>query len=192
MACLRAPSSIFSQTPDRNRRKLVVLAGTLAFVSLIILCVAIMWPDGPTHGSIEVVSSPAGATVRIDGTVAGRLTPLRIEDIDVRQPHRLAVSLRGYDTWESDAKFGDTRELRMQVVLVPAVGTLDVTTMPAGAEVIVNGRAGGVTPARVGDLPPNEDVAVELRLRGYKVVYKTLAWEGKRALTLSVPLEKAR
>ena len=185
-------SSTNTQLPDRSRRKRVLLAGTLAFVSLIILSVAVMWPDGPTHGAIEVVSSPPGATVRIDGTVASRLTPLRIEDIDVRQPHRLSVSLRGYETWDSDAKFeGDSRELRMQAVLVPTAGTLDVSTAPQGAEVIVNGRSGGLTPVRVGDLPPNEDVTLELRLRGYKVVYKTLSWEGKRALSVSIPLEKA-
>lgn len=186
-------SSTNTQLPDRSRRKLVLLAGVLAFVSLIIFSVAIMWPDGPTHGAIEVVSSPPGATVRIDGTVASRLTPLRIEDIDVRQPHRLSVSLRGYENWESDAKFeGDARELRIQAVLVPATGTLDVSTAPQGADVIVNGRSGGVTPVRVGDLPPNEDVTLELRLRGYKVVYKTLSWEGKRALSVALPLEKAR
>ncbi len=169
-----------------------MVVGGVLMLAAVIVGVALIWPDGRTRGSIEIVSVPNGASVRIDGTVLSKLTPIRIGDIDVRQPHHLAVSLRGFDTWESDAKFeGSERELRMQAVLVPAVGTLDVDTSPPGAEAIVNGRISGTTPTKVGDLPPNEDVTLELRLRGYKVVYRTLQWGGKRALSISLPLEKA-
>ncbi len=184
--------SSITKSPGARRRKLILVAGAVLFISAMIVGVALIWPDGPARGSIEVISAPAGATVRIDGTVLSRLTPIRIGDIDVRQPHHLAVSLRGYDTWENDAKFeGGDRDLRLQAILVPAVGTLDVSTVPPGAEAIVNGRISGVTPTKVGDLPPNEDVTLELRLRGYKVVYRTLQWSGKRAMSVTVPLEKA-
>jgi len=188
-----ALASVRTHSPDLRRRKLLLVAGGLLATSLVVLIIALVWPDGPSRGSIEIVSSPSGATVRIDGTVLSKLTPIRISDVDVRQPHHLAVTLRGYDTWESDAKFdGGEREIRLQAALISAVGTLDITTSPAGAEAIVNGRISGTTPTKVGDLPPNEDVTLELRLRGYKVVYKTLQWSGKRALSVSIPLEKAR
>lgn len=176
-----------------KHRKLFLLAGLFLGAALVVLVAALAWPEAPTRGAIDVVSSPGGATVRIDGTVLSKLTPTHITDVDTRQPHRLAVSLRGYDTWESPAKFDPgTRNLQLQAVLIPAVGTLTVTTTPPGAETIVNGRISGTTPAKVGDLPPNEDVTLELRLRGYKVVYRTLSWSGKRALSLNVALEKAR
>ena len=55
-----------------------------------------------------------------------------------------------------------------------------------------DGRIRGVTPVSVGDLSPAEDVTVELRLRGYKVARKSLAWQGKRRLEVAIPLEKAR
>jgi serine/threonine-protein kinase len=179
--------------PDMRRRKLFFIAGLMLLIAVVVLGIALVWPDGPQRGSIEVVSVPPGATVRIDGTVLSKLTPIRISDVELRQPHRIAVSLRGFDTWENDARF-DTgeRDIRLQAVLVPAVGTLEVITVPAGAEAIVNGRISGTTPTKVGDLPPNEDVTLELRLRGYKVVYKTLQWAGKRSLSVSVPLEKAK
>ncbi len=185
--------SSISRLAELKHGKLFMLAGLFLLGALVVLAVALLWPEGPPRGSIEVVSSPAGATVRIDGTVLPKLTPTRVTDVEVRQPHRLAVSLRGYDTWESEAKFeAGSHELRLQAVLVPAVGTLTVHTVPEGAETIVNGRISGNTPITVGDLPPNEDVVLELRLRGYKVATRTLGWNGKRAITVNVALEKAR
>ena len=50
----------------------------------------------------------------------------------------------------------------------------------------------GETPVSVGDLPPNDEVTVELRLRGYKVAKRTISFGGKRLMELSIPLEKAR
>jgi len=43
-----------------------------------------------------------------------------------------------------------------------------------------------------GLLPPNDDVQIELRLRGYKVAHKTVSWGGKRQQAVSIPLEKAK
>ena len=47
-------------------------------------------------------------------------------------------------------------------------GTLTVQSTPSGAELIINGRSSGATPMTVSELPPNESVEIELRLRGYK------------------------
>ncbi|MEO6950906.1 MAG: protein kinase [Polyangia bacterium] len=178
---------------DLQRRKLLIVAGLALVCLIVVLAGVFLWPEGPARGTAEVVSFPAGATVRVDGTVLPKSTPIRINDLDVKQPHHLSVSLRGYDTWESDVSFKDAeRDVRLQAILAPAVGTIQISTVPSGAEAIVNQRIAGTTPTKVGDLPPNEDVTVELRLRGYKIVYETVPWKGKRALTISVPLEKAR
>ncbi len=187
------PLSGLHRPADLQRRKLFVVSGVALVCLVAVLGAVFLWPEGPARGVAEVVSFPGGATVRIDGTVLSQTTPLRINDLDVKQPHHLSVSLRGYDTWEHDVGFNDAEhDVRLQAILVPAVGTLEITTVPPGAEAIVNQRIAGTTPAKVGDLPPNEDVTLELRLRGYKIVYQTLPWKGKRALKITVPLEKAR
>jgi hypothetical protein len=142
---------------------------------------------------LTVVSLPPGADVRIDGTGGTQQTPLTLADIDLRQTHHVRVSKAGYDLWESDVKFpAGEREVRVQAVLVPIVGTVEISSTPAGAEAIVNGRIRGITPTTVGDLPPNDDVVIELRLRGYKVAHNTVSWSGKRKLAVSIPLEKAK
>ena len=56
----------------------------------------------------------------------------------------------------------------------------------------MNGVYRGQTPVTVGDVPPNQDVTIELRLRGFHTVIKTLEWRGKRKLEVAIPLERAR
>ena len=154
---------------------------------------------GDSRGTLSVVSLPPGAEVRVDGAaVAGggtsaQVTPLTLSDVDPRQTHHVRVSKGGFDVWESDVKFpAGEHEVRVQAVLMPTVGTVEIASAPPGAEAIVNGRIRGMTPTTVGDLPPNDDVVIELRLRGYKVAHKTVSWAGKRLLAVSIPLEKAK
>jgi serine/threonine-protein kinase len=145
------------------------------------------------RGTLSIVSLPTGAEVRVDGNGVSTVTPLTLGDVDPRQTHHVRVSKSGYDVWESDVKFPPSeREVRVQAVLVPTVGTVEIASTPAGAEAIVNGRVRGMTPTTVGDLPPNEDVVIELRLRGYKAAARTVTFAGKRTLTVSIPLEKAK
>jgi hypothetical protein len=49
-----------------------------------------------------------------------------------------------------------------------------------------------MTPTSVSDLPPNEIVDIELRLRGYKAAHKSVTFAGQRTLVVSIPLEKAK
>jgi hypothetical protein len=169
----------------------LVIAGAVAAVTAVI--VLALQPEPVVRATLTVKSVPPGATVRIDGTVLPKVTPLEIHDLDPHVPHHLAVSLRGYELWENDVKFEDKHELTANSILTPTVGELEVDSEPRGAEVIVNNRISGVTPTTVHDLPPNEDVHVELRLRGYKAASKDYPWGDRRKLsTGKIVLEKAR
>jgi eukaryotic-like serine/threonine-protein kinase len=189
------------QMPDASGTMLVtkpgrtlLIAGIAAGVVILSVVIALLiGSSGPARATIEVVSLPPGAEVRLDGTVLSRTTPLEITDVDAQNPHHVRVSLRGHDVWESDVKFtGGARQVRLQAVLVPTVGSIVITSVPPGAEAIVNDRIRGATPVTVGDLPPNDDVNIELRLRGYKVARKTVSFAGKRKLEVPITLEKAR
>jgi serine/threonine protein kinase len=176
--------------PSRGVWVGVAIIGVIAAGAVALLTMA---GGGDARGTLTVVSLPPGADVRIDGTGGTQQTPLTLADIDLRQTHHVRVSKAGYDLWESDVKFpAGEREVRVQAVLVPIVGTVEISSTPAGAEAIVNGRIRGITPTTVGDLPPNDDVVIELRLRGYKVAHNTVSWSGKRKLAVSIPLEKAK
>jgi hypothetical protein len=179
----------------RRRKRsplLYVAVGAVALVTAIVVGVFALGGDS-ARGTLSIVSLPTGAEVRIDGNPSAQPTPLTIADVDSRQTHHLRVSKSGYDVWESDVRFpAGARRFSVQAVLMPAVGTVEITSTPTGAEAIVNGRIRGTTPTTVGDLPPNDDVVIELRLRGYKVAHRTVSWAGKRLIQLSIALEKAK
>ncbi|MGZ3442011.1 MAG: PEGA domain-containing protein, partial [Polyangia bacterium] len=179
--------------PRRNRGVFIAL-GILGLVAIGgVAAVTMAGGGGDGRGSLGVVSVPPGAEVRVDGVGGAQLTPLMLPDVDPRASHHVRVSKSGYDVWESDVKFPHgEREVRVQAVLVPTVGTVEIVSTPPGAEAIVDGRIRGMTPTTVGDLPPNDDVVIELRLRGYKVAHKTVSWAGKRVVQVSIPLEKAK
>ena len=179
----------------RSGSRGVYIAIAILTVVAIAAAAAVMFAGSgdSSRGTLSIVSLPPGAEVRVDGVAGSRETPLVLPDVDPKISHHVRVSKPGYDVWESDVKFPTgEREVRVQAVLMPIVGTVDIVSTPPGAEVVVNGRIRGMTPTTVGDLPPNDDVQIELRLRGYKVAHQTLKWQGKRSISVSIPLEKAK
>ncbi len=180
-----------SLQPPRSRLVLMLVGGALLLAATVALFTT--GSSTPPRGTIEVVSSPAGAEVRIDGTAIAQPTPLVITDVDPARAHHVAVGKKLYDSWESDVKFeGDTRQVRLQAVLVPVVASVEISSTPPGAEAIVNGRIAGTTPTTVSDLSPDQEIVIELRLRGYRAARRTFNLGGKRKLDVSIPLEKAR
>jgi serine/threonine-protein kinase len=190
-----APVEAFSTSQVPKSRPLnrpLLVAGAVAIVAALVTVALSLTGTGRTRATLEVVSLPPGAEVNLDGTALESATPLEITAVDPQVPHHVRVSMRGFDVWESDVRFEGTRRVRLQAVLVPAVGSLTLTSNPPGAEAIVNGRIRGLTPVTVGDLPPNDEIAIEIRLRGYKVAHDVVKFGGKRELSLTIPLEKAK
>jgi hypothetical protein len=156
-------------------------------------------------GTLTIASLPSAAEVRLDGSPLPTPTPVTIAGLDTRKPHRVMVGLRGYEPWESDVRFeAGAREVRVQAALTPISGVVAIDSQPPGAEAIVNGRIAGVTPTTVDGLLPTGSVTIELRLSGYKVAHKTVAWpvgdpQGSQLrlaksarIEVSIPLEKAQ
>jgi serine/threonine protein kinase len=183
--------------PDKGKS-----SGILKWVLLLVVIVGALGGGGfvvwkrlqvQSLGTIDVVSVPSGASVRLDGQpVAGR-TPVHIDKVDTRGTHRLTVDATGYQPWEREVSFEEgERGMEVQAVLSPFGGTLHVVSQPAGAEVLVNGQARGKTPLDLGNLSLNEDVVVEVRLAGYRSERRTLLWAGQTKLDLSLDLVKSR
>jgi hypothetical protein len=189
-----APISVGSGSLLGGRRMVIVVALAIAALLALALVLALAASStGPARAAIEVVSLPPGAEVRLDENRLPRVTPIEISDVDPQVEHHVRVSMRGYDVWESDVKFEHgARRVRLQAVLVPAVGSVEIASTPPGAEAIVNGTVRGKTPLTVGDLPPNDDVTIDLLLRGYRMAHRSLPWQGQRKLVISIPLEKSR
>ncbi|MBN2537696.1 PEGA domain-containing protein [candidate division WOR-3 bacterium] len=81
-------------------------------------------------GVVSIRSTPAGAAVRVDGRSRGT-TPLEIADLAPGQ-HAIELSRAGYRSYDG-------------IFVIPKLdGTIVVTTVPPGAEVLLDGKPAGI------------------------------------------------
>jgi hypothetical protein len=85
----------------------------------------------PTTGSLSVVSNPTGAAISIDGVAKGT-TPVTIPNLAIGS-HTLTATKAGYQTLTQPVTVtaGTTT---IPLNLVPATGSLYVTSVPTGAD----------------------------------------------------------
>jgi formylglycine-generating enzyme required for sulfatase activity len=110
------------------------------------------------------IDVPAAARVTVDDKAAGNapgefeLTPGR---------HSVAIATERYQPFKADVDvegLGKTQTFKPQ--LVPGWGVVSVTSEPAGAQLLVNGEARGVTPLQAEIMAGAHPI--ELRLAGFK------------------------
>jgi PEGA domain-containing protein len=73
--------------------------------------------------------------------------------------------------------------------LDPIVVKLWVESKPAGAEVFIGGTSAGRTPLDLSGLDPQTTRSIEVRLRGYRPVRRTLDWSQETEKRLVFELE---
>ncbi|MBN8613056.1 MAG: protein kinase [Deltaproteobacteria bacterium] len=143
---------------------LLLIAGLLVLAVLAGVGVYAFVPS-PTP-AFEISSLPPGATVTIDGAVAGT-TPLAIRDrLVVGQTYTFQVALEGHGTsaFELRAVPGTDRR---EIVLSPLQAVLHVETLPTGAQVTVGGASRGAAPVDVGGLFVGAEVDVRVDAPGH-------------------------
>jgi serine/threonine protein kinase len=141
--------------------------------------------DVSTSGRLLVRSTPAGATVFVDGRAQGT-TPAAVRDLS-HGLHRVRVERTGYVTEERRITITASRPAQSLTVPLarehvaqiaepePAtpgtvgrfVGALSVDSRPAGARVFIDGKAAGTTPLHLAGLRAGEHV-LRLERDGYR------------------------
>jgi len=97
-------------------------------------------------GSLSINTEPAGAAVSIDAKPIGK-SPCMIPKVEAGN-HMLQIAKAGYIDCSQPLALGaaEYRELSLTLQEAPKI---DVTSEPAGAEVLVNGKVQGQTPCTV-------------------------------------------
>ena len=107
-------------------------------------------PSTPSYGSLAVTSFPPGAEIFLDGSLTGT-TPAILPGV-VTGNHELTLSLRGYDTWSRIVSVGSGQMAAVNAELdaiKESTGSLTVMTDPSGAEIYIDGKFKGVSPATI-------------------------------------------
>jgi hypothetical protein len=119
-------------------------------------------PKGPTDGVIEVVADVPGTEVLANGAVVGK-APIKLTL--PAGDHWIQVKLAGRMTYEKKLTLEAGKEIKISAVMVPSA-KLEVSSIPAGATVFIDGVRRGTTPLAL-ELPTGEHVVIVERA-GYQ------------------------
>ena len=145
---------------------------------------------------LNVVSSPEQARVFLDNAYQGK-TPVTISSV-APGAHELRVELTGHAPVTRTITLANGSEGTEEFKMASVLGRLEVSTRPAGAKILVDGKAVGSTKAQ-GDAPRSQILALEniaagehsvmAHLDGYQDVARkiTIKPNGTGQLYLSLP-----
>ncbi len=130
----------------------------LALVMLVILAAAtttatILLIPREDPPQVEILTTPLGASVALDGKPVPGRTPLTLREALVAgRAYRVEVSMPGFETWVSTFQAQPGR-MQQLVIMVPLRATLHVDSDPPGSTIYVAGAFRGTAPLDLPDLP---------------------------------------
>ncbi|HXZ19096.1 MAG TPA: PEGA domain-containing protein, partial [Candidatus Acidoferrales bacterium] len=149
----------------------------------------------PGKGAVDVITDSPGAAVTVidaEGHAIGDCrTPCRFADLSPGN-YSMSVKLSGYSTVSRtiEVREGRITEERVHQPAAgknAAMGTLDVLSVPVGADIIINGEnTGRRTPSKI-ELPAGE-FEVTLYLKGYAPFRQTVTVQQGRTAPLEAVL----
>ncbi|MDY0062406.1 MAG: serine/threonine-protein kinase [Myxococcota bacterium] len=130
-------------------------------------------------GTLRLVTTPAGASVQVDGQPWDGRTPLTIEGL-APGPHDVVLTLAGYEPWSQRIEMPPGGALQRTLLLKAATVDLNLVSQPAGAryslQVLPEGEVRtGTTPEQVLALPAGTQVEISVEQRGYLRWQQTVA-----------------
>ncbi len=123
-------------------------------------------------GAIEAISTPAGATVTINGVSRG-VTPLVVSGVPKGRA-TVEFHLDGFIDEKRELKVNAGDEQTLAIALRALPGTLHLSSIPEGARFYVNGVLRGKGPLALPGLMPGE-YAVRAELAGHDTLERKVA-----------------
>jgi len=119
-------------------------------------------------GSISCTTTPAGASVALDGVSLGVVTPVTLTDVSAGS-HTVTFTLSGYNSCQASVTVtsGSTATASCTLTAIVTKGSISCTTTPARASVSLDGVSlGVVTPVTLTDVSAGSHT-VTFTLSGY-------------------------
>ncbi|MEI6138068.1 MAG: PEGA domain-containing protein [Mariniphaga sp.] len=138
----------------------------------------------PIYGSLDIISTPIGATITINGKVFGT-TPNTINDLIIGE-YEVELSLNQYITTIEKAFVTENQTVTLNTSLTKGQ-VLAINSTPSGATINIDGREYGTTPKSL--TLQKGDHSVLLSLNGYLPGKKTVTLD-KKNTELNETLEK--
>ncbi|MFO1518572.1 MAG: serine/threonine-protein kinase [bacterium] len=120
--------------------------------------------QGQKIGTIVVNSIPPGAKIFLNDKDTNLLTPSPLQAIELNIGQKITLKHEKFKDWDRLVTLISAQPLNIQATLDPIPSaTIEVTTHPEGAKVILDGKDTGlVTPAKIADLDLNKTVTLKV------------------------------
>ena len=171
----------------------LVLAGVVAIglaAGATFLLIRSTRSSAPATGAIHVDSVPAGGAIFLDGTPVAGVTPQTLPlALQAGSRHEIRVELARHKPYIDNVDIPkDGGEVAVNAVMDPITGRLRISTVPAGADIVIDGKLRGRTPATINDIDLETARKLELRLKDYSPYIQTLQWPAKGEIDLDTKL----
>jgi hypothetical protein len=135
-------------------------------------------PKGPQ--TLMVLSDPPGAQVVLDGKPQAGVTPLKLENLDARRTYALWVGMKGFKQFVTSVQPSPGMQISAPLARLPR--WIEVHSTPYGAQVLLDGKTQGPTPAVIRGVEEGPH-RIELKLAGFEDTTRELTagdtWEDK-------------
>ena len=139
----------------------------------------------PEWADVSVDSTPATASIKVDGEVVGK-TPATIEVLAGQR--LLRIEKADYKPWQQTLKVVAGQAVNLgEIALAKADGHLDLNSMPAAASVTVNGEFQGRTPLKVA-LATGKKHTIRVIKEGFETSERVVEVDPGKTAALSLEL----
>lgn len=119
-------------------------------------------PAIPKLGDLMVSANVTGASISVDGqSDPSWLTPHTISGLSAGT-HNIVLSMAGYDDFHQSVTIEEGQTSNVMATLSSPMGELDIITVPAGVEVVIDGKSYGPSPVHATLPPGNHTYTVKL------------------------------
>jgi eukaryotic-like serine/threonine-protein kinase len=186
--------SMYKLGAARRRWFTYIVAGVIAIsiaASATFFIVRATRNGTPTTGSIMFESNPPSADIYFDNERLTEKTPYRLEGITIGTSHDIRIELARYQPYIDTVNIPKTgREVPVLALLKQVTGKLRIISLPEGAEVWLDGRQVGRTPAKLEGLDMASAKRIELRLKDHQPHTQDLTWPANGQIDLDIKLQR--
>ncbi|CAN5238532.1 hypothetical protein BH11MYX1_BH11MYX1_17130 [soil metagenome] len=171
----------------------LVLAGALAIgvaAGATFFIIRATRDNTPATGTIRIDSVPGGGSMLLDGTHVTGVTPQTLPfDLEAGSRHEIRVELARHKPYIENVDIPkDGGEVAVNAVMDPITGRLRISTVPAGADIVIDGKLRGRTPTTINDIDLETAKKLELRLKDYSPYIQTLQWPANGEIDIDTKL----
>lgn len=146
----------------------------------------------PILGEAIIDSSPSGAAISLNGADTGKITPARLSDLLIGTSYSLRLTKDGYAPYEQPLIVTESSmPVSITANLLEARGTLQLSTIPTGAEILIDGApTGKLTPSTLDSISLNTNHRLVLRKDGYSDYEQIFNLNSSTPQTVEITLQE--